>query len=156
MKIDRIASLALLLLALGPAAAYAAGGGGLGTKYCTATNNSTGAPADITASGSSSSSAGNLTLTSSPVPNNVGIFFHGTGQTQVTYGQGYLCVYGGIVRSSVIIASGNVGTWTYDNSDAKHSLAPFIGTTRHFQNWYRDPSGGGYNFSNAVSIAITL
>ncbi len=155
MKIGRLGLLALLLLGIGPVAVQA-GGGGLGTKYCTATNNSTGAPADISASGSASSSAGDLMLTASPVTNQQGLFFHGFGQTQVPYGQGFLCVYGGIVRGNVIVAFGNTATYTYDNSDAKHILAPFIGSTRHFQYWFRDPPGGGYNFSNAISIAITL
>ncbi len=49
----------------------------IGTKYCTANANSTGSPADLSASGSASSGAGALMLTSLPVPNQFGIFFHG-------------------------------------------------------------------------------
>ncbi len=54
------------------------------------------------------------------------------------------------------MGAGNVATYTYDNSDAKHSLAGYVGTTRNFQYWFRDPAGGGafFNTSNAMSIEI--
>jgi hypothetical protein len=128
----------------------------VGTKYCTATNNSTGSPADIAASGSSSSAAGDLTLTGQPVPNQNGIFYHGMNQAQLPFGNGFQCTTGNIVRGAVIQGSGNVATYTYDNSDAKHSLAGQVGSTRNFQYWFRDPAAGGafFNTSNAISIAI--
>ncbi len=130
--------------------------GAIGSKYCVANPNSTGSPADISASGSTSSSAGDLTLTSAPVPNQNGIFFHGTNQVQNPFGNGFLCTTGGIVRGSVVMAAGNAATYTYDNSDAKHSLGAFIGSTRNFQHWFRDPMGGGalFNLSNAIAVAI--
>ena len=130
--------------------------GGLGTKYCVANPNSAGAPADISASGSASSSAGDLTLTSTPVPNQNGIFFHGMNQAQNPFGNGFMCTTGGIVRGAVVMAVGNVATYTYDNSDARHSMGAFIGTTRNCQHWFRDPPAGGafFNTSNAISIAI--
>ena len=130
---------------------------GPGTKYCTANTNSTGLPADLSSSGSSSSSAGDLTLTSQPVPNQNSIFFHGENQSQTPFGNGFMCTTGNIVRGAVVPAVGNVATYTYDNSDNEHSLAAFVGTTRHFQHWFRDPMGGGafFNLSNGLSIAIT-
>jgi hypothetical protein len=129
----------------------------LGTKYCIANSNSTGSPADISASGSASSGAGDLTLTSQPVPNQNSIFFHGANQVQLPFGNGFMCAQGGITRGAVTAAAGNVATYTYDNSDAKHSLGAFIGQNRNFQHWFRDPMGGGslFNTSNAVSIGIT-
>jgi Tol biopolymer transport system component len=131
-------------------------GTGFGTKYCTANPNSTGAPADLSADGSMSSSAGYLWLASMPVPNQNGIFFHGSYQVQLPFGNGYLCTTGGNVHGAVVLGAGNVATYTYDNSDAKHSLAAFVGTTRNFQHWFRDPAGGGafFNLSDAISIAI--
>ncbi len=130
---------------------------GVGTKYCTANANSTGSPADIGASGSSSSSAGDLTLDAAPVPNQNGIFFHGMNQSQVPFGNGFMCTTGDITRGAVVLGAGNAATYTYDNSDAKHSLAAYVGMTRNFQYWFRDPMGGGafFNTSNAISIAIT-
>jgi hypothetical protein len=132
------------------------GCGPIGTTYCTATANSTGAPADLSAWCSASSSAGSLTLEAAPVPDQSGIFFHGTSQTQIPFGNGFLCTAGGIVRGSVVTAVGGLATYEYDNSDAEHWLSAFTGTTRNFQYWYRDPAGGGafFNTSNGISIAI--
>ncbi len=132
------------------------GGGGPGTKYCIANPNSAGGPADISSSGSASSAAGNLTLTSTPVPNQPGIFFHANNPVQVAFGNGFLCASGGLVRGGVVVASGNSASWTYDNSDAKHSLSGQVGLTRRFQHWFRDPMGGGaaFNTSNGIAIAI--
>jgi hypothetical protein len=131
-------------------------GGSLGTKYCVANNNSTGSPADIAASGSASSAAGDLTLTSAPVPNQNGIFFHGDNQVSIPFGNGFMCTSTGVVRGNVVLASGNSASYTYDNSGPKRSLSAFISTTRNFQHWTRDPMGGGaqHNTSNAISIDI--
>jgi hypothetical protein len=137
------------------------GGGGPGTKYCVANNNSTGAPADLSSSGSASASAGNLTLTSAPVPNQNSIFFHAANQAQVPFGCSFLCATGNIIRGAIVLASSNSASYTYDNSDTKHNLGGFVGATRNFQHWYRDPMGAGscasgdtFNTSNAISIGI--
>ncbi len=129
---------------------------GIGTKYCTSTVNSTGSPADISTSGSASSGAGDLLITSAPVPNQNGIFLHGMNQTQVSFGNGYLCTTGGVALGAVVTGVGNVASYAYDNSGSKRSLAAFIGSTRNFQHWFRDPAAGGafFNTSNAESILI--
>ena len=131
-------------------------GGGLGTKYCTTNANSTGSPADISASGSASSGAGDLVLTSAPVPDQPGIFFHGANQINVPFGNGNICTSGGIRRGSVVFGASNSASYEYDNSGAKRDLSAFIGTNRNFQHWFRDPMGGGalFNLSNAISIDI--
>jgi hypothetical protein len=133
------------------------GGGGPGTKYCVANNNTTGAPADISSSGSASASAGNLTLTSAPVPNQNSIFFHAANQAQVPFGCSFLCATGNIIRGAITLGSGNVATYTYNNSDSKHNLGGFVGATRNFQHWFRDPMatcGNTFNTSNAIAIGI--
>ncbi len=128
----------------------------VGTTYCAANSNSTGAPADISAACSRSAAAGTLTLDAVPVPNQSGVFFHGASQSQTAFGNGFLCTTGGITRGAVISAVGNLATYTYDDTDTEHSLVAFVGTTRRFQYWFRDPAGGGalFNTSNAVSIVI--
>ena len=130
--------------------------GGVGTKYCTTNSNSTGSPADLSGSGTASSSAGDLTLDSSPVPNQTGIFFHGSNTVQVPFGNGFLCASGGLKRGSVVGASLNTATYTYDNSNNSRSLSNHIGQTRNFQHWFRDPMGGGaqFNLSNGLSLTI--
>ena len=128
----------------------------LGTKYCSANANSTGSPAEISASGSASSSAGDLTLTSAPVPNEGGIFFHGADQQSIPFGNGLRCVENQVRRGNIVIASGNSASYTYDNIGPKHDLSAWIGTTRNFQHWTRDSAGGGslFNTSNGISINI--
>jgi hypothetical protein len=131
----------------------------VGTPNCVTNINSTGAPAILWASGSQSAADGNLTLTSSPIPNNFGIFFHTSGPVQFTLGCGYLCGAGNLVRGMVVQASGNVATYTYDNSVPRRSLMSHIGQVRNFQHWYRDPMnaancGFSYSTSNAISFGI--
>ena len=127
----------------------------LGTTYCTANANSTGAPADISAIGGSAG-GGNITVTSTPVPDQPGIFFHGPIQANLPFGNGVRCVAGSIVRGAVVSASGNSASYTYDNTDNKHRLTAFIGQLRHFQHWFHDPLGGGsmFNLSNAVRFVV--
>ena len=129
---------------------------GLGTIYCSANSNSTGSPAGISASGSASSSAGDLTLEATPVPDENGIFFHAANQSALPFGNGFLCTIDFLRRGQIVTASVNLATYTYDNSILKKNLSDWIGTTRNFQYWFRDPMGGGamFNTSNAISIDI--
>lgn len=131
------------------------GGGGQGTKYCATTANSTGAPADISAS-SGTAGGGNITLTSTPVPNQPSIFFHGPNPANVPFGNGIRCVGGQLVRGAVTVGAGNSASYTYDNSDNKHNLNGFVGQLRHFQHWFRDPMAGGaaFNLSNGVRFVV--
>ena len=118
------------------------GSTGLGELNCTANTNSTGAPASIDAIGSASVSAGDLTLHSTPVPNQASVFFHGTNQIQLPFGDGFLCTSGDVRRGRVVHASGGTASYTYDNSHPRRSLTGLEGTTRNFQHWFRDPMGG--------------
>jgi hypothetical protein len=129
---------------------------GIGTSYCSANPNSTGSRAQISAWCSSSASEGVLLLEASPVPDQFGIFFHGRTQWQAPFGNGYLCVRHDIVRGTTSQASDHLASYLYDNSDDAHSLAAYVGSTRNFQYWFRDPVGGGaaFNTSDAVSLAI--
>jgi hypothetical protein len=126
----------------------------LGSRYCSAETNSTGLPADIFASGSASASTGNLTLFAANVPIRFGLFFHGSNQTQIVFGNGYLCTTDHIARGVVIQPPEFLASYTYDGSDAKHSLAGHVGSTRHFQYWFRDMFGAHFDTSNAISILI--
>lgn len=124
--------------------------------FCTSLPNSTGAPAQISASGTSSISLRNLRVSAGPVPNSRGLFLNGSGKIQVVFGEGYLCVAGGVRRGAPLTATANVASYVYDGSDPAHDLAPFLGTQRHFQYWFRDGAGGGsgFNTSDGVSIHI--
>ncbi len=128
----------------------------LGERYCMANPNSTGSAAALVGSGSASVMSANLALTSTPTPNTPGIFCHAREPTQVPFGNSYLCLQGDIRRGTIVVASGNLASYLYDGSDPKHDLAPFVGATRHFQHWFRDPAGGGagFNLSDALAVRI--
>ena len=123
------------------------------TNYCTAPPNSTLSPALISVSGSCSVADAALTLSAGPVPNETFLFFHGAHQVQVPFGDGFLCVSGGIVRiGPPMTASGNLATRTID--PAAYSLHG--GTTRNFQCWFRDPAHGGAGFGTSDGIEVVL
>jgi hypothetical protein len=132
------------------------GCGQIGIPYCLVNPNSTGLSAQMEAWCSARASDGSLRLEVGAVPNQFGVFFHGAAQQETPFGNGYMCVTDDLVRGAVIHASNLVASYRYDNSDAKHSLVAFIGSTRNFQYWFRDPAAGGalFNTSNAVSITI--
>jgi hypothetical protein len=128
----------------------------MGSGYCSVSVNSTGAPAEISACCSSSSASGALVITALPVPDQFGLFLHASDQTEVLFGNGYLCITGDLQRGALLRASDHVASYRYDNSDVHHSLAAYIGATRHFQYWFRDPMGSGalFNTSNAITITV--
>ena len=120
-----------------------------GDSYCTSIINSSGGPAVLSATGSPSAAVGVETVATS-VPNTPGLFFHGSTQIMVPFGNGFLCAGGAIKRGNVVIASNNRVSYSWDN------LLPFQGTTRNFQYWFRDAAGGtaGFNTSDAVSVMV--
>jgi hypothetical protein len=91
------------------------------------------------------------------VPNQFGIFMHGIAPAQLTFGDGFLCTTGGIRRGTTVTAAANSATYAYDGSTARRDLAVHVGTTRHFQFWFRDPmgaGGSGFNTSNALATTV--
>lgn len=129
----------------------------MGEIYCSpAAVNSTGMPAEIGASGSASASAGDLVLEARSVPDQFGLFFHGADRAQIPFGNGFLCATGDIVRGAPVHALDGSASYAYDNSDAKHSVLAFVGATRHFQFWFRDPLAGGARFNTSDAIPIVI
>lgn len=132
--------------------------GRVGTSYCMTKTNSTGAPAQIIATGSESVWANTLTLRAEPLPNQPGLFFYGSGQTLLPFGNGFLCVDGTIGRLPIEFATGNVLIHQLDNTSAPN--APTLitaGANFNFQCWFRDPIAGGaaYNLSDGLEITFT-
>lgn len=122
------------------------------SSYCSATPNSTGAPASITACGSNSIAANNLTLSAGPVPNTFHLFLYGSTQVQVPLGNGFLCTEGGYTRlQHASMATGNTASRAVD---VPLAIGP-VGTY-NFQCWYRDNAAGGagFNLSDALSISF--
>ncbi len=134
-------------------------------NYCASTPNSAGNIAVMSASGSSSTVANDLVLeVLGGMPGQFALFFYGSQDTQIAFGQGFLCVgaggsgiqrlpppvflneNGGASRPLDLTqppASGGVGQIT-------------AGSTWFFQTWYRDPLAAGepFNLSNGLQISF--
>jgi len=125
---------------------------GVGENTCRATVNSTGAPARMSAFGSDRAVVGSeLTLTAEPVPDQVGLFFYGPTEIEVPFGNGYLCVGGGVTRVFPPVRA--IGRSVSTVLDAG-AFVP--GETVYFQYWFRDPSAGGAAFNTSDALRVTF
>ena len=120
-------------------------------NYCSTSPNSVGSGAVMTFAGSTSLAANDLMIIAfAGPPGQTGIFFYGPNQSLTPFGNGFLCVSGGITRLPVqsIDVFGDA-THSFDASAAGFT----IGETENFQFWYRDPMGGGafFNLSDGLS-----
>ena len=153
----------------------------VGTNYCFCDGNGTAAPCGNTSGaglgcqnssgqgglleglGSPSVTADDLLMTASNLlPNQPALLFTGNdalnGGDGIQFGDGLRCAGNGVVRIGIGIPNAmGEATW----GPALAGLGGWgAGDTRHFQTWYRDPSGGGvcgnaFNLTNAVEVAFT-
>ncbi len=126
-------------------------------NYCIGAINSTGKAAQIGWYGSTNITANAFMLTATNCPpNKSGVFFMGSYQTQIPFGEGYLCVTGNQHRFTPVVHCDATGSasYTLDFSDP-NSPASLIaaGVPWNFQLWYRDPQpvGHGFNFTDALA-----
>jgi ribosomal protein L14 len=129
------------------------------TSYCIAAINSIGKGASIGWQGSTSIEQNDFALTvSNCPPHKPGVFFFGCYQTQIPFGEGYLCVTGNQHRlHAVHLDATGSGMELLDFFDPS-SPASLIqrGSQWNFQFWYRDPQpvGHGFNLSNALQATF--
>ncbi|MFT7486049.1 MAG: hypothetical protein ACI9F9_001902 [Candidatus Paceibacteria bacterium] len=129
----------------------------LGNRYCQSLANSTGNPATIWASGSTLIADNNFTLEARDCPVGIpGLFFFGDNQVQVPFGEGNLCIQGGITRLQPTLFVGGNGSalLNLDLTVAPAAAAFAPGVTTNFQFWYRDNQGGpaGFNLTDGLEI----
>lgn len=134
--------------------------GALGTRYCTAVTNSTSAPAHVFASGSTSISSNSLDLRGGPVPSGAwGVFFYGSDQVQIPFGNGFLCVGPGSGKlyrlMPVVIESASELALSTDISLPPHPSGLIgAGSTWNFQCYYQDAAAGGASFNLTDAIQL--
>lgn len=131
----------------------------VGQSFCLSVLNSTGSAAIISGSGSASVAANNLVLAAGPVPNQTGIFYYGPMTMQQVFGNGFRCVGGIVSRLPVTLASGNIMVTALDNTDPPNASGQItVGSTFHFQAWFRDPAAGGalFNLSDGLTVTFEL
>jgi len=111
-------------------------------RVCQSTDTSLGMPATIEFKGGDGSWG---TFGAEPVPNQFGIFFYGSTQTRLPFGNGFLCTGGGIVRAlPPVVATGNRAEATIDLTS--------LSGIRYFQYWFRDPAAGGAFFNTTDAL----
>ncbi|MFT7487379.1 MAG: hypothetical protein ACI9F9_003240, partial [Candidatus Paceibacteria bacterium] len=132
-------------------------------RHCSKQPNSAGAGAEITFLGSTSLTANDLQLeVNGLVPNTFGIFFYGPDTTDVAFGDGRLCITGGLHRLPPAIQADAAGNslLALDLSTAPTGSGSGqinAGTSWSFQHWYRDILAGasGFNTSDALRMTFT-
>ena len=141
------------------ASVYGPGAGSscLMTTYCTTSSNSVGSGSLISGLGSTSVAANDFELVATGNPaNQFGIFYMGTSQSNVSFGNGVRCVATDITRFPLLQtdAFGDVG-YAVDNT-APPALGRIVsGSTWNWQWWYRDPMGGGARFNLSDGLNVT-
>jgi hypothetical protein len=144
----------------GTPAACPCGNGGAPGNGCA--NSVFAGGANLAAAGLASVSADSVVLTASSMPAGPGLYFQGTTQPTVVFGDGVKCVGGSVIRLAVKI-SGATGTSSYpvagDPSVSLKGAIPAGGGTRFYQVWYRNAgpfcTPSTFNLTNGLAIVWT-
>jgi hypothetical protein len=128
------------------------------SNYCTSGANSTGGAAIITATGTPSIAANDIVLHAFPCPPyQFGLFFYGPNQINNPFGNGRLCVGGGIYRLGVVqMDAFGIADRAVDLTNPPQASGQIVsGSSWNFQFWFRDPGlGAGYDLSDGVEISF--
>ena len=101
-------------------------------------------------------------MTASSMPAGPALYFQGTTQIAVPFGDGIRCVGGASIRLAIKI-SGAAGTSTYpvagDPPVSVKGAIPAAGGTRFYQCWYRNAgpfcTPSTFNLTNGLAIVWT-
>jgi hypothetical protein len=127
--------------------------GSVGTSYCASTPNSTGGAAEIAALGSASLADDHFVLRAAPVPDQPFLFFVGPDAAQLPFGNGTLCVGGGLQRLLPPgLPTGDVALRCVDLAAAGITTPG----THRFQCWFRDPVAGGAGFDLSDGLEVVF
>ncbi len=134
------------------------------SNYCYPAKPNSASPngAQLTVEGCPGLTANNLVLDVSGLPpSRTGMFVYGSSQQQVSFGNGWGCVAGGIQRVYPTLLSSPTGTVSYPVdltqfpfSGSAHSI--LAGSAWNFQYWYRDPTAppSMFNLSDGLHISF--
>ena len=134
-------------------------------SYCQTAPNSIGGGALIYHTGSTSVVANDLGLeVTGATPSQFGIFYYGSTQIQIPFGDGFRCVGAGSTgtfRLPIIttdaFGDGGFALDVNEPPSAAGSGAVVPGADWNFQFWYRDPNGpggSGFNFSDGLAVSF--
>jgi hypothetical protein len=133
------------------------------SNFCASSPNSAGAGASIGMTGTASVATNDFTLTvDGAVPGQFGLFFYGSRQTDVPFGDGSLCIAGGgcglfrLPPVAITDAAGHAEHQVDFSAPPVSSGPGWIapGSKWYFQYWYRDPAAGGSGFNLSDGLAV--
>ena len=129
---------------------------GVGMGYCSATPNSTGAPAALEATGSGSFAKNDLALVASQLPpGKFALGFFGFQQAQTPFYNGFKCIGGATKRLKGAGKASATGEFVVPLDLTQGSAAAIAsGDLVAFQVWFRDkPAGGSFaNLTGGVQV----
>lgn len=131
-------------------------------NFCTTSPNSMGPGALIGASGSASVGENDFTLTvSAAAAGQFGVFFYGTDQVSLPFGDGVLCIGGGVFRLNPPLLTDGLGSasrWADLTAPPAGSGLGAItpGSSWNFQFWYRDGAAGGAQVNLSDGLAVVF
>lgn len=117
---------------------------------------------NLSAGGLASVAADSVILTGINMPNSSALYFQGTAQAGVVFGDGLRCVVGGVLRLGVKINAGNTSSYPVagDPPVSVRGMIPAAGGTRFYQCWYRNAAAAFcppalFNLTNGLAITWT-
>jgi len=126
------------------------------STFCNSLLNSTGFIATLELIGSTSVADDDFVLVSNRLPvNQLGVFYYGDGMLEAPFGNGIRCVGGSAIRRLGPVNTGPIGlaATAIDLSAMPAGPLQILGDSSwYFQYWYRDPNGGGVNFSDGLRV----
>jgi len=131
-------------------------------NFCSSTPNSSGGAAVMSVNGSCSVVLNDMTLIAEPVPNGFGIFYYCATQVNggdgVPFGNGMRCAGGSaIYRLPIVFSPAGRMEHDLDITDPPSPAGQIgVGSTWHFQAWFRDPAGGGAEFDLSDGLTVTF
>lgn len=126
---------------------------------CVSVPNSTGLGARIGRTGSTSIAGNDFVVTADRMPPNASyLFFLGTAQTQVPFGNGFRCVGGTTIRLHPpgVVTAGGTGARALDFTAPPLAGQVAAGDVRYFQCWSRNPAAGGAGFDLSDGLEVAF
>jgi len=140
-----------------PVAPFACGGGFY--NYCFSSPNTfdpNGAYMSFQGNAFVSANAFTLVATGCP-PSGFGLFFAGTSEAFATFGNGFRCIAGPVIRLALVQASASGAATFHPNFTSPQLLNQITGnSTWKFQYWYRNPAAGGAGFNLSDGLSVTF
>lgn len=126
--------------------------------YCAVVNNSTGNAAQISATGTTSIAANTFTLGVTNCPALApGLFFYGTTQIQIVFGNGNRCVGGTLWRLPIVTTSpAGVASQLLNFPSLSGPAQITPGSTWNFQFWFRDGTVAPAFFNTSNGLSATF